>query len=89
MERHDIERGSERAPERQRCFLFDKGAIGPLAIAAVAFSAFAAGAGTVGWLTIGRLDLGKLVLSGGKVGKLEIDELTVRRLRVLEDERAV
>jgi hypothetical protein len=51
------------------------------AVGAVAFGAFAIGA-----VAIGRLAVGRLVIKRARFGALEVDELTVRRLRVLEHE---
>ena len=50
------------------------------ALGAVAFGAFAIGA-----VAIGRLAVGRLVIKRARFGT-EVDELTVRRLRVLERE---
>jgi len=52
-----------------------------VALGAVAFGAFAIGA-----VAIGRLAVGRLVIKKARFGALEVDELTVRRLRVLERE---
>ena len=54
-------------------------ALPALAVAALAIGAFAIGALAIGSLAIGRFAMGK-----GKIRKLEIDELTVRRFRVIE-----
>jgi hypothetical protein len=53
--------------------------VGALALGAVALGAFAIGA-----IAIGRLAIGVMVVRRAKLGSLEIDDLTVRRLRVLE-----
>jgi hypothetical protein len=52
-----------------------------VALGAVAFGAFAIGA-----VAIGRLAVGRLVIKRARFGALEVDELTVRKLRVLEHE---
>jgi hypothetical protein len=57
--------------------------------AATAFTAIAAGALAVGALAIGALAIGSLVIGRMAIGKLRlrhvvIDDLTVRRLRVLD-----
>jgi hypothetical protein len=52
-----------------------------LALGAAAFGAVAVGA-----LAIGRLAIGHLVIKKARFAALEVDELTVRRLRVLERE---
>jgi hypothetical protein len=50
-----------------------------LAVGAAAFGAVAIGA-----LAVGRLVVGRLVIKKARFGVLEVDELTVRRLRVVE-----
>jgi O-antigen ligase len=55
------------------------------ALGALAVGSFAAGALAVGALAIGALAIGKLAVRKAKFGEMEIDGLTVRRLRVLED----
>ena len=52
--------------------------------AAVAIGATALGALAIGALAIGTLAVGRLAIGRGRIKKLEIDDLTVRRLRVLE-----
>jgi hypothetical protein len=53
--------------------------VGALAIGAAALGAFAIGA-----MAIGRLAIGGLAVRKAKFGAVEIDDLTVRRLHVLE-----
>jgi hypothetical protein len=55
-----------------------------LRIAALAAGALAAGAIAIGVLAIARLAVGKLVVRDARFRNVAIDELTVRRLRVLE-----
>ena len=50
-----------------------------LALGAAAFGAIAIGA-----LAIGRIAVGRLVIKKARFGVLKVDELTVRKLRVLE-----
>lgn len=52
-----------------------------LALGAVAFGAVA-----VGVLAIGRLAVGRVAVKKGRFEVLEVGELTVRRLRVLEQD---
>jgi hypothetical protein len=52
-----------------------------LALGAAAFGAVAIGA-----LAIGRLDVGRLVIKKARFSALEVDGLTVRKLRVVEHE---
>jgi hypothetical protein len=42
----------------------------------------------IGALAIGRLAVGRLVIKKARFAALEVDELTVRRLRVLEGNNA-
>jgi hypothetical protein len=51
---------------------------------ALALGAAAAGAVAIGAVAIGRLAVGRLAVKKARFGTLEVDELTVRRLRVLE-----
>ena len=53
---------------------------------ALALGAAAFGAVAIGALAIGRLAVGRLVIKKAHFGTLEVDELTVRRLRVVEHE---
>lgn len=52
----------------------------------MALGAFAIGAAAVGVFAIGRLAIGQLAIKKARFGALEVDLLTVRRLRVLEQE---
>jgi hypothetical protein len=51
---------------------------------ALALGAAAFGAVAIGALAIGRLALGRLTIKKARFNALEVDELTVRKLRVLE-----
>jgi hypothetical protein len=51
---------------------------------ALALGAAAVGAVAIGALAIGRLAVGRLTIKKARFETLEVDELTVRRLRVLE-----
>ncbi|MGA2637837.1 hypothetical protein [Methylocella sp.] len=53
---------------------------------ALALGAAALGAIAIGAVAIGRLAVGRLVIKKARFGALEVDELTVRRLRVVERE---
>jgi hypothetical protein len=55
------------------------GAIGAQAVGTLALAAVAVGA-----LAIGALAIGKLAIGRARVRRLEIDDLVVRRLRVIE-----
>jgi anti-sigma factor RsiW len=55
--------------------------VGALALGALAIGALAIGALAIGRLRILRVDADKV-----RLGTVEIDDLTVRRLRVIEDE---
>ena len=54
-------------------------------IPAVPLAAVAIGALAVGALAIARLAIGRLTVKKARFAKVEIDDLTVRRLRVIED----
>jgi hypothetical protein len=63
------------------------GASGPgpaASLVAVALGAAAVGAVAIGALAIGRLAIGRLTIRKAQFGSLEVDELTVRRLRIIE-----
>jgi hypothetical protein len=51
---------------------------------ALALGAAAVGAVAIGAVAIGRLAVGGLVIKKARFGALEVDELTVRKLRVVE-----
>ncbi len=54
-------------------------------LAAVAIGALAVGAVAIGALAVARLAIGRLTVKNARFAKVEIDDLTVRRLRVIED----
>jgi hypothetical protein len=51
---------------------------------ALALGAAAFGAVVIGALAIGRLVVGRLVIKKARFGALEVDELTVRKMRIVE-----
>ncbi len=53
--------------------------VGAIALGALALGALAVGALAIGWLAIGRLAVGR-----AHFRSIDVDELTVRRLRVIE-----
>src|SRR5215510_10138203 len=59
-------------------------AIPATSMIALAIGAAAFGAVAVGALAIGRLALGRVTVKKARFQTLEVDELTVRKLRVLE-----
>jgi hypothetical protein len=59
-------------------------AISTASLLALALGAAAFGAVAIGALAIGRLAVGRLVIRKARFSALEVDELTVRRLRVVE-----
>ena len=61
---------------------------GAIAIPALAAGALAIGALAIGALAIGSLAIGRFAIGKGRIKSLEIDDLTVRRLRVLENGRS-
>jgi hypothetical protein len=54
---------------------------------AIALGAAALGALAIGAVAIGRLAIGRVAIKKARFGALEVDELTVRKLRVLERDR--
>jgi uncharacterized membrane protein YhfC len=52
---------------------------------AFALGAAAIGAIAIGALAIGRLAIDRVAIKRARFGKLEVDELTVRRLHVVEN----
>jgi hypothetical protein len=56
----------------------------PVSVPAIASGALALGALAVGALAIGALAIGRLEIRQARLRKVEIDELTVRRFRVVE-----
>jgi hypothetical protein len=59
-----------------------------VSLLALALGAAAFGAVAIGALAIGRLAVGRLVIKKARFRALDVDELTVRRLRVVEHEDA-
>jgi hypothetical protein len=59
-------------------------AVPAASLLALALGAAAFGAVAIGALAIGRLAVGRLVIKKARFGVLEVDELTVRKLRVFE-----
>lgn len=55
-------------------------------LGALALGAIAVGAIAIGAVAIGRLAIGRLVIKNARFGALDVDLLTVRRLRILEQE---
>jgi len=51
---------------------------------ALALGAAAFGAVAIGALAVGRLAVGRLAIKKARFGVLEVDELTVRKLRVVD-----
>jgi hypothetical protein len=62
-------------------------ATGATATGAAALGAFAIGAFAIGAVAIGRLVIRRATIKRIQVGELEDDQLTVRRLRVLEHDQ--
>ena len=61
-------------------------AVSAASLLALALGAAAFGAVAIGALAIGRLVVGRLVIKKARFGALEVDELTVRKLHVVEHE---
>jgi hypothetical protein len=59
-------------------------AVVPSGFLALAVGALAVGAVAVGALAIGQVAIGRLAVKKARFGTLDVDELTVRKLRVTE-----
>jgi hypothetical protein len=59
-------------------------AVPATSLLALALGAVALGAIAIGAVAVGRLAVGRLVIKKARLGTLEVDELTVRKLRVVE-----
>ena len=64
-------------------------AIPAASLLALALGAAAFGAVAIGALAIGRLVVGRLLIKKARLGALEVDELTARKLRVVEHEGSI
>ena len=62
-------------------------ALATIAVGAQAVGSVALGALAVGAVAIGALAIGRLAIRRARLGHVEIDELVVRRLRVIEELR--
>jgi len=62
-----------------------RGRLPPLSLPALAMGALATGAIAIGAMAIARLAIGQIAVKKARFGTVEVDELTVRRLRVIED----
>ena len=59
-------------------------AVPAASLLALALGAAAFGALAIGALAIGRIAVGRMVIKKARFGTLEVNELTVRKLRVVE-----
>lgn len=59
-------------------------AVSAASVLALALGAAALGALAIGALAIGRLAIGGLAIKKARFGALEVDDLTVKHLRVVE-----
>jgi hypothetical protein len=62
--------------------------ISQLSVLSQSVGAIALGAIAIGALAIGALAIGRLAIGRARIRRLEIDEIVVRRLRVIEDLQA-
>jgi hypothetical protein len=79
-----IDRERFRAPALAGKAITGMGAATAFALGAASAGAIAIGALAIGRIAIGRLAMGRLAMGSGRVRRLEIDELVVRRLRVVD-----
>lgn len=63
-------------------------AVSAASLGALALGAMAVGAVAIGAVAIGRLAIGRLVIKNARFGTLDVDLLTVRRLRILDQENS-
>jgi hypothetical protein len=63
----------------------EHGRLPPLRLPALAIGALACGALAIGAVAIARLAVGQLAVKRARFRSVEIDDLTVRRLRVIEE----
>lgn len=82
--RRDKERELELPPVRVPSLASGAVASGALAVGAVAAGALAVGALAIGALAIGRLRVRRADAQTLHFGEVEIDDLTVKRLHVIE-----
>jgi hypothetical protein len=61
--------------------------LGAVSILATATGAIAFGAAAIGAIAIGRMLIGEIVAKKTRFRSIEVDELTVKRLRVLDGGR--
>ena len=59
-------------------------ATGSSVVGALALGALALGAFAIGALAIGRLGIGRMIVRNARFDRLDVGQLTVKRLRVLE-----
>jgi hypothetical protein len=64
-------------------------AVPATSVLALALGAAAFGAVAIGALAIGRLAVGRLAIKKARFGAPEVDDLTVRKLRVVEREEPI
>lgn len=86
--------GSAAAPDPARrrkssgtlpAFDLEPVALPPVSAPALAVGAFALGAVAIGALAIGALAIGRLDIRKARLREIEIDSLTVRRFKVIEE----
>src|SRR4051794_18430890 len=73
-------------PLRTRPLKVPAMSVGASAIGTAAISAIAIGAVAIGAIAIARLAIGRMSVNKARFKSVEIDDLTVKRLRVLEKE---
>jgi hypothetical protein len=81
--RSEAKYGIRRSPMAHEVIRQSK-AVPAASVLALALGAAAFGAMAVGALAVGRIAVGRLAIKKARLGALEVDELTVRKLRVVE-----
>ena len=83
-----IDRGRRRAelvPVRTRPLKVPALSVGATAIGTIAIGSIAIGAIAIGAIAIARVAIARMSVKKARFGSVEIDDLTVKRLRVLDD----
>lgn len=78
---HIVSDSNDSMPEHDRPSTTGTRSVRSMAVGALALGALTFGALAIGALAIGRLAVGRLVMGRGRIRRLEIDELVVRRHR--------
>jgi hypothetical protein len=87
IDRRSLRDGPVRPWRRTRPLKVPALSSGAVAIGTVAIGAVAIGAVAIGAIAIARVAIARMAVNKARFRSVEIDDLTVKRLRVLENER--